>query len=129
MALLSDSPVVDIDRFFHGAAPELASDREHFDGLTNAGATKASDVYAFGVLAWEVSIDVWCFLNNSLNGALPLDFLWGGPVLRQAQDHGSRLHVEGLSPSPAYSPRGIESFVEGNSAMLEGRSRSTHENC
>ena len=47
---------VDIDRFFHGTTPELA-DHEHF-GLSTAGATKASNVYAFRVLAWEVSVEV-----------------------------------------------------------------------
>jgi len=46
-------PGTDVDRFFHGAAPELI-DPQHFQ-LTNTGATDASDVYAFGVLAWEVS--------------------------------------------------------------------------
>lgn len=46
-------PRMDIDRFFHGAAPELASYRPF--GSTDTGATKATDVYAFGVLAWEVS--------------------------------------------------------------------------
>jgi hypothetical protein len=45
-------PVVDVDRFFHGAAPELV-DPQRF-GSTNTGATTASDVYAFGVVAWEV---------------------------------------------------------------------------
>jgi len=40
------------DGFFHGTAPELV-DPPRF-GLTDAGTTKASDVYAFGVLAWEV---------------------------------------------------------------------------
>ena len=44
---------VDIDRFFHGAAPELV-DPQRFR-LTNARPTTASDVYAFGALAWEVS--------------------------------------------------------------------------
>ena len=44
---------VDIDRFFHGAAPELV-DPQRFR-LPNTEPTTASDVYAFGVLAWEVS--------------------------------------------------------------------------
>ena len=46
-------PRVDVDRFFPGAAPELI-DPQRFR-LTNTGATKASDMYAFGVLTWEVS--------------------------------------------------------------------------
>jgi len=46
-------PVVDVDRFFHGAAPELI-DPQSF-GFVGTESTKASDMYAFGVLAWEVS--------------------------------------------------------------------------
>lgn len=48
-------PEVDIDKFFeaHGAAPELVNP-QHF-GLRNARATKESDMYAFGALAYEVS--------------------------------------------------------------------------
>ena len=45
-------PTADIDRSFYGAAPELI-DPERW-GLANADATMASDVYAFGVLTWEV---------------------------------------------------------------------------
>lgn len=44
---------VDVDRFFHGAAPELVNPRR--SRLSDARATQASDVYAFGVLTWEVS--------------------------------------------------------------------------
>ena len=50
-------PVVlgaDIDRFFHGAAPELI-DPQRF-GFVGTESTKASDIYAFGVIVWEVSI-------------------------------------------------------------------------
>jgi len=46
-------PRVDVDRFFPGAAPELI-DPQRFR-LTDTGTTKASDIYAFGVLAREVS--------------------------------------------------------------------------
>ena len=45
--------MVEIDRSFHGAAPELV-DNERF-GSTDTRATTASDIYALGVLAWEVS--------------------------------------------------------------------------
>lgn len=44
---------IGVDTFFLGAAPEL-SDPQRFR-LINTEATTASDVYAFGVLAWEVS--------------------------------------------------------------------------
>ena len=57
-------PGVDIDRFFHGTAPELV-DPQRFQ-LTDTGPTTASDVYAFGVLAWEVSRElVFFFWINS----------------------------------------------------------------
>ena len=49
----STMPGVDIDRFFQGAAPELV-DPQRF-GFVCAEHTKASDVYAFGIIAWEVS--------------------------------------------------------------------------
>jgi len=56
VALISSPmPGVDIDRFFHGAAPELV-DAQHV-GSSGTGATKASDVYALAVLAWEVSME------------------------------------------------------------------------
>ena len=51
--LQSATSVVDIDRFFHGAAPELVYPQS--SGLIDTGPTKESDMYAFGVLAWEVS--------------------------------------------------------------------------
>ena len=44
---------VDVDRFFHGAAPELI-DPQRF-GFVGTEITKASDIYALGVIAWEVS--------------------------------------------------------------------------
>lgn len=52
--LLSGTTVVEIDKSFHGAAPELV-DNERC-GSTDTGATTASDIYAFAVLAWEVSM-------------------------------------------------------------------------
>ena len=70
VALLpSYTPGVDNDRFFLGAAPELA-DPGRF-GLTDTGATKSSDVYAFGVLAWEVSIEVVARAQYPQNGTFP----------------------------------------------------------
>ena len=44
---------VDVDRSFYGAAPELL-DPQRF-GFADAKSTKASDVYAFGIIAWQVS--------------------------------------------------------------------------
>ena len=49
----SAMPGVGVDRFFHGAAPELI-DPQRF-GFIRAESTMASDVYAFGIVAWEVS--------------------------------------------------------------------------
>ena len=48
------APTVDVDRFFHGAAPEVADPQRW--GVTDGGVSKASDIYGFGVLVWEVSI-------------------------------------------------------------------------
>jgi serine/threonine protein kinase len=50
--LPSPTPGVEVDRFFHGAAPELVDPRRF--RLTDAGTTKHSDMYAFGALTWEV---------------------------------------------------------------------------
>jgi serine/threonine protein kinase len=61
VALLPSSmPGVDIDRFFHGAAPELIEPQRLRSA--NTGATKASDTYAFGALALEVcpALAVFC---------------------------------------------------------------------
>jgi len=44
---------VDAERPFCGIGPEL--DNPQVSGLVDAHTTKASDVFAFGVLAWEVS--------------------------------------------------------------------------
>jgi hypothetical protein len=60
-------PVVDIDRFFHGAAPELVYPQS--SGLTDTGPTKESDMYAFGVLAWEVSPTLERLINGIFDGA------------------------------------------------------------
>ena len=81
MAFLSAMPGVDIDRFFRGAAPEL-TDPQRF-GLTGGGATKASDMYAFGVLAWEVGPILECPTGEPLNGVrFTLDFCWPSSILR-----------------------------------------------
>ena len=64
--LQSPMPGVDIDRFFHGTAPELVN-CQSIESIST-GITKDSDVYAFSVLAWEVSPTLECFTGNTLNG-------------------------------------------------------------
>lgn len=49
----SSTPAAEVDRFFHGAAPEVADPQRW--GVTGTGLSTASDVYAFGVLSWQVS--------------------------------------------------------------------------
>ena len=76
VALISSPmPGVDIDRFFHGAAPELVN-RQRSES-SNTGATKASDVYAFGVLSWEVSAELAARPDNSLNEMIYLQIFAG----------------------------------------------------
>ena len=78
--LPSTTPKVDVDRFFHGAAPELVHPQRF--GLTDTGATNESDMYAFGVLAWEVSITLECLNGQLFNYARPfLGFRWASSVL------------------------------------------------
>lgn len=52
VASVPSTTTVDVDRSFHGAAPELIDPRRY--GLTDTRATTASDVYAFAILAWGV---------------------------------------------------------------------------
>ncbi|KAF9778053.1 kinase-like domain-containing protein [Thelephora terrestris] len=47
----STAPRVDVDRWFPGAAPEITDPQRW--GTSEAGASKSSDLFAFGVLAWE----------------------------------------------------------------------------
>jgi len=59
-------PEVDVDGFFetHGSAPELVYSRRF--GLGNAGATKESDIYELGALAYEVSSIVSAFFGQMM---------------------------------------------------------------
>ena len=58
-------PATDIDRSFYGAAPELIDPGRW--GVTDAGATMVSDVYAFAVLAWEVRMKLAVCFDSPLN--------------------------------------------------------------
>ena len=68
-------PAVDVDRSFHGAAPELIDPQRW--GLADTGATTASDVYAFAVLAWEVRIELVASFDSPLNEIFMLRFSLG----------------------------------------------------
>ena len=75
---LSTVSGVDIDRFFHGAAPELI-DPQRF-GSIDAESTKASDIYAFGIIAWQVSR---LHADSPGNALKPFpDFCWADSILR-----------------------------------------------
>jgi len=56
---------VDAHLSFHGTAPELIDPQRW--GLHNTEAITASDVYAFGVLAWEVRMELVASLGKLLN--------------------------------------------------------------
>lgn len=58
-SILRAMPGVDVDRSFHGAAPELIDPQRW--GSMDPGATMASDVYAFAILAWEVRMEFVVF--------------------------------------------------------------------
>jgi hypothetical protein len=89
----STTPRVEVDRFFHGAAPELIEPRRF--RLTNTGATTASDVYAFGVLAFEVSRE-HVHVSNSQTKR-DLDLCWTSSIPRQGQRRRGVFDVEGTS--------------------------------
>jgi serine/threonine protein kinase len=53
--------------YFHGLAPELVD--HSLPASTRLPTTMNSDVYAFGVLAWEVSPTLECLMYELLNGS------------------------------------------------------------
>jgi len=67
----------DVDRSVPGTAPELIDARPW--GFTDTGATTASDMYAFSVLAWEVRVKSVASPDHSLNGT--------GSVVRSLLDN------------------------------------------
>ena len=67
-SILRAMPGVNVDRSFHGAAPELIDPQRW--GSTNPGATMASDVYAFAILAWQVRMEFVASPNRPLNGTV-----------------------------------------------------------
>jgi hypothetical protein len=62
-----DMPSGGTDLYLHGFAPELVD--PSLSGLTRFPRTKNSDVYAFGVLAWEVSSMLEYLMCELHNGA------------------------------------------------------------
>ena len=55
-------PTADVDRSFRGAAPEMIDPTRW--GLVDAGASTASDVYAFCILTWEVGVSFMASVNR-----------------------------------------------------------------
>ena len=61
--------VIETEEFFYDTAPELVN--PHAFGLVHARASKAADIFAFGMLAWEVSrttapFDFEVFIHHSV---------------------------------------------------------------
>jgi len=67
-SIIRAMPGEDLDRSFHGAAPELIDPQRL--GSTNPGTTMASDVYAFAILAWEVRMEFVASRSQPLNGTI-----------------------------------------------------------
>lgn len=95
-------PGVDVDRFFHGAAPELV-DPQRFR-LTDTGATPASDVYAFGVLTWEVSGVHANFSGYILRAALGQIFAGQVPFSEKGTVAGVYSMLKGRRPDRPHHP-------------------------
>lgn len=103
-SILRAMPGVDVDRSFPGAAPELIDPQRW--GSTDPGATKASDVYAFAVLAWEVRMESVTSINHSrMERSSPLDFRWATSVLQRERCHGDSFNAQWASTSTTGSPR------------------------
>jgi len=81
-----------IDRLSRNRAPELMGPRESLNGTDNTHPTKASDMYAFGVMTWEVWSDsfVRCCSIRSLGAGSH----GAATILRDDGDCGNVLDAE-----------------------------------
>ena len=91
---LSTMQAVHVDQSFHAVAPELINPQRW--GLADAGVTSASDVYAFGVLAWEVRVKSATSPDKRLNGRGPrrLGLRRAISILRQEHCLRGSINVE-----------------------------------
>jgi len=64
LSQFSNWPDADANRFFSGTAPELINPHT----FVHEPASKATDMFAFGVLAWEVS---WAFVYLKISRYSP----------------------------------------------------------
>ena len=94
-ALISSLPAswsdVTSERWFSGIAPELVSPSAF--GLTRPRITKATDMFAFGMLVWEVSGSS-VFRSRDIHTLVPVpDPRWKAPVCRKDWGCGDLLSV------------------------------------
>jgi len=106
----SAMPVVGGDRSSRAAASDLIGVRPW--GFNDTGATMANDVYAFAILAWEVSLMFVVSLDKPLNGIglvdrfslgslhSPTRLLW--PVLIRCRRDVDRLGPTSMNSLAAY---------------------------
>ena len=124
----STTPGVDIDRCFRGATPEFIGPQCF--GFGGAERTKPNDIYAFGIIAWEVGRAHRIPPDEILDTIEYLsDLRWAGSILRYEQGCGVVLDDEGTPSWPTRPPRTFRSLVESDQGMLEGPPSSTQDDC
>lgn len=117
-ASLQSSPLVwseDLHGFSPYSAPELG-DPQAFD-LPNARTTKASDIYAFGVLACQVKHVSTPILNN-LFKTLVVGFCRHSSLSRAPQRRSDLRDARRITPTPAKQSRALRSSLGHDQWLL-----------
>jgi hypothetical protein len=107
----------DIDWYFHGLAPELVD--SSLPTLTRLPPTKDSDVYAFGVLAWEVSPALECLMCELLTEWGSLGFRSASAVPRIRDQRSYHDGGGGASTAPSRTSLPFRWYMGDDRGMLE----------